>query len=609
MPESSIPRIEDPLVPNRNEMHLTQEANTFLTWTRQVLNVFYATRPWTTSGVIAATATAGITKLLAFFLPLKVILLAGSPGVPRYFPFIDPADKFPWIIGLTIGAFVFYGLTLQLEARAARWSEGASGDILGSANEMAVRSDEDEHAQKAYQDFCGVCANGLFVILGSLALAFLNPILLGFLATLVALQYAFTAWALSGDNDGVHAGPLKVWIRDRRATYLNILGSANFLLGFLVILAPYLLGAGGNILLAILSLLIMRQVLSALTGIPNVGTRLTNQKLDINTLFFPDEQQASIEKPVLRQLRDLFSKPARQARTAEVLRESLEEPGLAVDVCWADPPVKFLSTLSIRADKGDASTGDAPRWFQQQIFMPKSRAMLENEDFLFRHVERAALNAPRQITRFSEGPFECQLLDYGQGRRMKERQWGRQGEEMVRTVLACSPPWRLVQAFRRSHRMLPQRLQDERLLERLTLAVDTDQEAHDLDAFCASLGEIAQRLDSLPPTIDNRDLTLNTCILDAEGQPYCMTWGRWTLEPFGGTIMTNNVELDPAAELPATAQRRGDCYGVDGAHVELARRCRLLEYYDQRRQYKAALACVADVLAQHAATRPVSSTA
>ena len=590
-------------------MHLTQESNTFLTWTRQVLKVFYATRPWTTSGVIAATATADITKLLAFFLPLKVILLAGSPGVPRYFPFIDPADKLPWIIGLTIGAFVFYGVTLLLEARAARWSEGASGDILGSANEMAVRSDEDERAQKAYQNFSSVCASALFVVFGGLALGFLNPLLLGALVVLVVLQYAFTVWALSGDNDGVHAGPLKAWICDRRATYLDILSSANFLLGFLVILTPFLLGAGGNILLAILSLILLRQLLGALSGIPNVGTRLTKQKPDINALFFPDEQHARSEKPVQRQLRDLFRKSARQARTAEVLRESLGEQDLTVDVCWADPPVKILSTLSIRAEQGSESSAEQARWYQQQIFLPSGRAMLENEAFLFRHVERDALNAPRQVARFSEGPFECQILEHGQNRGMDDRQWRKHGTDLVRAVLACPPPHKLVQAFQRSHRMLPQRLQDERLLERLTLAVDTDDEAHNLDAFCAALPAIAQRLEALPPVIDNRDITQNTSTVDGDGQPRCMIWGRWALEPLGGTIMTNTMNLDPAAELPNLAQRRRDCRGIDPADVELARRCRLLEVRDQRGLHKAALQSVAEVVAQHTAARPAVGTA
>src|SRR5690606_710428 len=118
-------------VADRNElaiketrMNLFKETARLVKWTSKVVLAFASMRPFSTFFVTVVQALSEITSLLAFLLPLKVILLVATPGVPRYFRFfIDPADKEPWIAWLSMSAVIAYLLTVALDFIAERMSE------------------------------------------------------------------------------------------------------------------------------------------------------------------------------------------------------------------------------------------------------------------------------------------------------------------------------------------------------------------------------------------------------------------------------------------------------------------------------------------------------
>ncbi|TQE93552.1 MAG: hypothetical protein FKY71_18135, partial [Spiribacter salinus] len=519
-------------------------------------------------------------------MPLKVILLAASSGVPRYFPFIDPAHKTPWIIGLSIAAFVAYGLTLLLEAIAERLSEGASTDVLEGANEMAVSSNQHAEAQQAYSSFCRAYASLAFVIVSGGVLGLLKPELLTFVAGAVLVQYWMTAWALRRPEKGRFDG-ITAWIRNRLGGYLEFNSSVIFLLGFLILLAPYLLGSGDNVLLTILSLIAFRQMLGEITSIPKTAVKLTKQRASINALVFHDQPRQSKEKPIITILREQFAKAERQAKGHELLAD-VTGAETATDVAWMDSPRGFINTLTL----GPVSEGDGhqPHYYQQQIFVPKARAFLENESFLFRHVERQRLHAPARLARYEQEPFECQLLEYGTGQPVPPQQWKSLYDDLLTDTLGCQPPARLVAAYRKSRLLLHERI-DEQLLDRISIAVDADDEERALAALRTKLPVLQQRIGDLPLCIDNQDIKPDTSALATDGSPLLMIWARWSLEPFGATQF-GAQDTDRIIELhPRIARQRTDLkapmYGED---VALAALCRQLETRDTKTQFKAAVA-------------------
>lgn len=580
-------------------MNLPVATREFVHWGIRVMRVFFRVRPWTTFGVVTATAAAGITRLLSFFMPIKVILLAASSGVPRYFPFIDPAQKMPWVIGLGIGCFVLYGLTLFLEGRARRWSEGASAEVLEGANEMAIQSDQHERAQLAYSGFCGATASALFFVIGGVALLALNPLVLGVVMVLILAQYAATAAIVRGDDEGAMKRPAKLWVTEQAGTYLSILGTVDTLFGFLVILLGFVLGHSGNVLIAILSFLLVRRTVGAVRDVAGDAVRLFGRRERIDALVFPDAKRALNERAFLRDLRGLFSWQRRQELAAAAVQETLGPVG-GVEATWSDPPGKFLNCVRIRVDGPPEASSDS-RFLEMQIYRSARRMYLENECFLFRHVDPAALHAPARLGRWTVDPFEYQILDYGVGRPMTAGEWKAHRDTLITATLACEPPEQLVRAYQRSHSLMPERLLDDRLPDRLDVAVDTREEEQWLEAFRGTVREqLAEALRVLPLTLDTRDLAPAACGMTPDERPLAMIWGRWSLEPFGAGRLVQQEKLDLATWLPALAERRPALGGpqVTAERLELAQTCVLLEAADAAGNYKAALHLVGDLVSR-----------
>src|SRR5690554_3257621 len=135
-------------------------------WVAKINSVFFRIRPLTTLALMLSSTTLRFVQVLTTFLPLKVILLAGSDGIPAYFRFfIEPNLKNQWIVILAFGAVGFYILSLFLE-RCIRWlSEAGSLEVLQGANEIAVSSRSQTEASSYYAKFGGVLADALVVVI------------------------------------------------------------------------------------------------------------------------------------------------------------------------------------------------------------------------------------------------------------------------------------------------------------------------------------------------------------------------------------------------------------------------------------------------------------
>jgi hypothetical protein len=576
-----------------SSMNLFHETTSFSAWLAEVIGTFLIARPATTLVVISVSSVARVMKLLNFFLPLKVILLAASDGVPSYFPFIDPVHKLEWIVGLSISTFVWYGITLGLEALANRLSQDASSKVMQGAKEMIVLDNQGPVVQSCYTRVCQVCSNLLFVILGSAVMALLNLWLFLLVAGLSAIQFLLTSWVV-GRGDEINPGPLKLYVTENLGNYLRILLSVNFLLGFVVILIPFLAG-GGNILVAILSILVLRQVLDSLVAITNEAVRLAKDKHRITPLVFRGVPLEMPEHQGSRSLRHLFLKANRQDRSGHVLSRAIDLSG-DVDVRWSDSDIPSVNTMVIIA-RGSRETDK--RYFQQQIFPPKALRQLENEEFLFRHIPRSRLKAPEILAHFKEGPFECQICDYGLGQVVPADQWRPWKQKLLNNAWGCQPTLALIAAYSAARPLMHHRLSNT-LIDRLIVAVDSDEEAGTLSRFRDVLPAIHTRLQSLPLYVYNPDLSHRNTVIAGDDEVLAMTWGRWSLEPLGGGPNDLGQEDQLVALLPLLRTLRTDLPATLMAEdIRLSGHCRDLEVQIGKQQYKAALHSVEQILHNH----------
>ena len=569
-------------------MNLFQESTAFAGWYHRVMRTFFRIRPLTTAGVVISEATATMTQILSLLLPLKVILLAGSPGIPRYFPFIDPADKIIWIIGLSLAAVIFYLVTLILETLAGRMSEDAGKDILYRANALTLLKNQEETIRGYYNSFCAICASLLFLGFAFLLLLVLNIWLFIFMILMIIINYLFTAWALSGPD--IRLGPLKIYILDKTNNYLKIITSLTFLAAFFIILAPFLMDTGGNIIIAILSILLLRRSLNFFVSSTREITKLCKNKYQINALIFPEIKMEQPESKDTLAVRDIFHKSARQFNVQKELGNimSLPEP---VEVQWMDTTAPGLYMFFIKAKEKGSET---PIFFQKQAFPSKSLQVFENEDYLFTQVSRKEFKAPPIISRYTQAPFMCQIVDYGQGTPVSNKKWNALHDDLLEHYWSIQPPDNLIRAYCSSHKLLHELL-DDNFICRIEIAIDTREEENNFNSFRSELSVVIDTLKVMPLYINNPELTPKNHVQTHDGNIFVMTWGKWTLEPVGSVMPYDKKRIHQAVEN--IAKSRQDVprdFGPE--HLFFVFNCRKLGNEINRGAYKAALGTISSLL-------------
>ena len=574
-------------------MNLFRESLAAGRWVAAVTRAFFRVRPWTTLTLVLSITSGKIASLLAFFLPLKVILLAGSDGVPRYFRFfIEPADKMPWIIGLSAAAVGFYALSLIATAVSKRLAEAGSSEVLQGANEIAVASKQREEAQGYYRRFSGISANILLMMLTFGILGWINPPLLTLIVVLVLAEALFTGGVLAYGNP-LSPGATQRMIRRNLDGYLTIFSSVNFLSGFFVILIPFLIGAGGNLLVAILSILLLRQGLGAVGDAVAATTNLWNRRAMVDPMVFRSRQIQKREKLVTRNLREVFGKKAREVRARSELVAAGHEVE-SINSEWRDSTIKGVYTFHLRLRMLESEK--KAEHFQQQVFPRGQLHLLEHEEYLFKHISRVALHAPEVRARYSDGPFACQICEYGQGKAVDGDRWKGIDSELMTHMWAFKPPKSLIRAFNTSRPTLEGRLTPG-YLERLDVALDRAAEQVVYDELLQKLSGIQAVLAAIPVYIYNPDMIRANVAMKADGTPQVMTWGRWAIEPIGAAL-PKSMQGKVLDSVVATIRERRSLgeEQLQPNHVRLASDCREFEREIAKGRYNRAIVSMRRVL-------------
>lgn len=565
-------------------MNLFKSTLMSMRWIGSVVLVFLRTRLWTTLSLIVTLTIGRFIGMLVFLLPLKIILLAGSDGVPRYFTaFIDSTDKNQWIMWLSIATVGAYFMSMVLDAIGKRLSEAGSTEVLQGANEIAVASRQREEAQGYYAGFSQVVSDVLLVLISYSILGLINPVLIGVLLGLCFLEYILTAAVLGFGNEH-YPGAVQQMVRSNTAGYLKGLFSINFLAAFFVLLVPFLAGNGGNIILAIVAILLMRRTSSALTGGIWSAVRLTKQRFQIDPMIFRDRLVQKTEKTTTKDLRQFFGKKQREARARQHLTAyGLDSEKLISE--WQDPAGSGIYTFRLHLDdpKGES------RYLQEQVFPSARLHLLEHETYLFEHLSRDHLFAPKVYCRFGDGPFESQVCDYGLARGCGVQLWAGVCRRLMTHFWSFDPPRALVNAYNTSHPTLEGRLTPE-YLQRVEVALDRSEQVRLYEELLFRLPGIRKLLAAVPVYVLNPDMNRAGVIKFGEDEFRVMMWGRWAIEHIGATLF-KPLDGPVIAEMLQNVRARRSLPedALTPEHVKLVNDCREFEREVNRGSYAQAV--------------------
>ena len=555
------------------------EAVNVISWLAGVVKLLWRVQPYTIAVVVGATVLSRFASLAAFLLPLKVLLLAGSEGVPRYFSLMaNPDTKLFWIIGLSFAAVGSYLFGRFLKALAARLSEAGSLEVMKEANQLTLVGNQGVVGCKHFTGITALCADLVFAAVAFITIALVNPILGWCLAVLAAILYGFTTLVLARQRPSLN--PLAERILEAPRDYLQELFTVSFWSAFLFILIPLLAGAGGNIIIAILSFVLVRQALRALVAAIGCAVNLAREKTLIDALISPSHQWQRSESQARRSLRSLFERKAHLAKLESALAGQFESPRPNA-MRWKDSPVSGVSTFVLTFRSGPNSSH-----YEEQVFAPHRAHLIKNEEVLFNYIPRVALGAPIVRAQFTHGPYQCRLCDSGLGALPRAGAWF---EEFLEQVWSVAPPEGLVRAYSTSHTLLHERLTPE-FIDRMALAVGSKKDERALRALEAALPTICDTLSAIPLHVSTPDSVRSNVTLRGDGRVSLMIWGRWTLTPLGVYLPSKPDDTKLAAMLDRVRERRTDIPdALSPSHLRLAAACRTLERNIAEAKYAAAL--------------------
>nr|BAT30799.1 hypothetical protein [Fulvimarina pelagi] len=488
--------------------------------------------------------TGGIAHVLAFLLPLKVILLAGSTGIPSYFtPIVSsPEYKTELIVALSFAAVICYVLGLTAEAGAKKQSQKVGAHIGSVRNDEPDDSELDEVSDLVHQ-FVSLTADILFTLLALAAFALMNPPLGAYIVAVAtggvlifgALRTRVT---VGGETLGERA------LRDT-SNIIKLCASIIFFGGFFAILLPLFFTENPNILIAIISFVVFRRALSALSSVVRQTVKFGTNRASIDeTIVYEDEQKEAMPSSTLSVI---FSKDARELRIRELLSDSLD-PDDHIDVHWTDTGPRDVSLFEIAIQR--PSENEPSTLYIQAVIPRGPKNLLDRERELFKELEHEKLCAPAFVAEFQEGDFDCRIMRVGESVRASREQRRDAFNRIFTRIWSVEPP-RSLQADPEFARPRIVRVLKDSFCRNAALAAESDSDRHALANFLRLRPSILEVVEQAPCYIHNPDMNANTIYPLADGEAIQPIWSRWSIEPMGTTLPTplSVSEIEASLEL------------------------------------------------------------
>ena len=568
-------------------MRLISATSEFFVWLYKLTKVLLKVKPVITPVVVFAVLASKITYLLAFVLPLKVILLAGSDRVPRYFAFfIEEDKKIDWIIGLSAAAVLSYFLTLILDAISKKLTLQGGIAVAKRANSQAVLAKYQDTAQTYYSQITGIHAALMFGVLGSVLLFFIYPTLLEFLILLALFQLAITLIIFQWMTK------LSDWVIASYKYYVGILASITFLAGFLFILWPYIddIATAPNIIISLISIIMLKLMVNALSTLVNNGMALTNAKEKVNALHFIAHKFKPVQSKAALTFHQIFSKPSRQALFRKQLNLADDEQ---LDVTWQDSQIRGINRLGVTiTDK----TGQQ-RCMVAHIFSAKFKHLLDSEHYLFSRHSRDKLNAPKEVCCFEQDKFTVQLCEVASLQRPTARQWRRQQWALLTQMWQNTPSKALLKEYWLSHKPFHEKI-DETMLAKLHIAIENEADRQLLQTFIDQWPAIQQKIKQLPLYIHNHNFKYDNAIPTSQMEIQLQNWSHWGVLPIGAVLPRRWTEKSVAQQIKRLSSLNKTMGQVEIKSVTLVRKVRVLQIRLAKARYKQSLSIIRSILSE-----------
>lgn len=570
-----------------------------LRWSGSLGRKFIGVVPGPTLAIVGATLVSQISMLLAFILPVKIVILLGSDGIPGYFPSsFEAVDRDMLIVLLSTGTAGFYLLYLSAERLIAFLTRIGTKALLATSGKMALFEGQDDMAANAYARFSRAVAGAVFIALAFAAITLLYTGMAG----VVAGYAVFAALATGGLYKT--SGSFRERLQTRLGPTLNLFTGIGFFIAFGYLVADFLAGTPPGIIAALISLILMRQAVGRIAGVVTGLSGLQRQRTKLDALFFHGRPFMPPQSSVERSMWPLLRKQRRDEWVRPLLEEVTSAVPDSLRYQWLDLGTPNVAALAVR--DGEARSC---RYLVKLFETNRSAAALHEATLLADPL--AHLPAPELLGATEVDRFHSHVYSWCDGAPSTAEEFNEHAAEQVRVaLLRVEPPASLVERYQRSRAMLWQRLTPS-MLEWMQVAAETADHEAALERMSTRLADVQALLRELPPALVNPDITRDTLWVpeDGERSPLLISWDKWALEPVGAGWPVRSEFLEHLGPAVArAAETRSALAAVRAEHAEIAALAYQFESLAGRQRYAYALELLPDILQRLDASEPMEAS-
>lgn len=576
--------------------HLAQH----LRWSIRLYRKLFYREGGYTLAVVISTLTSQIATLFAFFLPLKVIILIGSPTVPDYFPgFLAQFERSQQVMWLGGGAIVSF-LIHQLADYIGKYcAEQGAERVLSRTQKLPLFSGQDALARKAYQRLASNVAAYVFLLLTLLLYLLIYPRFFAVVVGFLMAAYGLLLFATQLSNG------LRSYLTTQTATLITLLGGVGFFIAFSFMAYDYLSTGSIGMVAAVISLLMSRQFFQRLTALVKESIVLEQQRSQINALFLHNHhfEQPSQQKSFVKALLNPATQhqEIQQIVTLLLNEQPLEGQNPALpslkSIQWQQTGLPDVLAFHV------VLTQSHPYklWsLRLHIFHSRHHTLAVHENDLLLQSEHLPTLRLHSIAHY--GDYHVHAFQVETLRRVTPAQLKHHHAWLHARNWHQTPSEELVDRYQRTHPQLPERLQ--RLLPGALEGAANSAEQHaQLDHFMQQWPAIHRMLTQLPLVIINKDATNADLVFsiseDPQPESYRIAlWGRWVLEPIGSYYAVDEASLSQLPSLLSAAARQHHALqGLDPQKIEAAAWLHIFEARLQKQKFRSALELLPTILA------------
>lgn len=476
--------------------------------------------------LIVLMLVSQLSLLSAFFLPIKAIILMGSPFIPDYFPTVLAAlGRKTLFTYLSIAAIFLYLTHLFAENKIKNLTEHGAKKLIINCAKIIPFENQEDFTTRIFSRLTRSLANTLFI---TVALVVLGIVYKGLFFALLGIC--------------TFAGSVYIFVRPAPTTEVletsNTVASLGFLAAFGFIFYDLLNTTSSNIMKVLIGLLLARQIMQRAAILIQDTHSLMIQHARISNLFFHTPcLETTDNSPDI--FWTLLKPDVRHSFISNVISDITGTSYNVIDSQWHQIGIHDIAAFEVTARH---TTTEQKHRFLVKLFNSKRKNLAINEAILLANTQHINLPSLPFLGAGSIKHFNCHVFEWITLEKCDPLYIKPPMYSVLKDMMRTLPAINLTELFLHSRPLLWDRLTPQNL-STFELAISTTHDADILQAFMAARTDIMSHLKKLPLQIANFDIHKDHLLSDPQGKLYVSHWGLWSLEPVGAGWPTSKKEL------------------------------------------------------------------